>query len=79
MEYEEILQATGSSGAIFALKNFGWQDKTEVEINERLTQTRDKIKGFLDDDSTDDGSSEPITSNQPEARDEVAEAPTDIS
>lgn len=29
-EYEEQL-ATGSTSAIFALKNFGWTDKSEVE------------------------------------------------
>jgi len=30
-EYEELLQNGGGSGAIFALKNFGWEDKTEVK------------------------------------------------
>lgn len=30
LEYEEQL-ATGSTAAIFALKNFGWTDKTEIE------------------------------------------------
>jgi len=29
-EYEEILQANGSSAAIFALKNFGWTDRQEI-------------------------------------------------
>jgi hypothetical protein len=32
-EYEEQLQTTGSTGAIFALKNFGWIDKSEVDQN----------------------------------------------
>jgi len=31
MSYEEMLLSKVSSGAIFALKNMGWQDKTEVE------------------------------------------------
>lgn len=31
-EYEEQLQTTGSTGAIFALKNFGWIDRTEQSI-----------------------------------------------
>lgn len=37
-EYEEILQVSPSpTGAIFALKNMGWKDKTEVEhVNERF-------------------------------------------
>lgn len=30
-EYEEILATTGNSGAIFALKNFGWSDKQEIK------------------------------------------------
>jgi len=30
-EYEEQLHTNNATGAIFALKNFGWQDKTELE------------------------------------------------
>lgn len=30
--YEEALLSRNSTGAIFALKNFGWKDKTEQEI-----------------------------------------------
>lgn len=30
-EYEELLQTGNTTGAIFALKNFGWVDKTEVD------------------------------------------------
>ena len=29
--YEEMLQTGNTTGAIFALKNFGWKDKQEVE------------------------------------------------
>lgn len=29
--YEELLQSGLGAGAIFALKNFGWRDKTELE------------------------------------------------
>jgi hypothetical protein len=29
--YEELLQTTGGSGPIFALKNFGWKDAQEIE------------------------------------------------
>jgi len=32
--YEELAQE-GNTGAIFALKNFGWKDKTEVETTEK--------------------------------------------
>jgi DNA-packaging protein gp3 len=31
-EYEEQLAINGGSGPIFALKNFGWVDKTENEV-----------------------------------------------
>lgn len=34
-EYEEQLAVSGGSGPIFALKNFGWKDKTETEITGR--------------------------------------------
>lgn len=34
-EYEEQLQVGNTTGAIFALKNLGWQDKTEV-VNKNL-------------------------------------------
>lgn len=29
--YEELLQSSNPTGAIFALKNFGWKDKQEIE------------------------------------------------
>ena len=32
--YEEALLTKGSTGAIFALKNMGWNDKVEQEITE---------------------------------------------
>lgn len=30
-EYEALLQSKFATGAIFALKNFGWKDKQEIE------------------------------------------------
>jgi len=30
-EYEELLQTGNTTGAIFALKNFGWTDKQEID------------------------------------------------
>ena len=30
-EYEECLRTNNPTGAIFALKNFGWKDKQEIE------------------------------------------------
>lgn len=30
-EYEEQIAVNGNAGAIFALKNFGWTDKQEIE------------------------------------------------
>lgn len=31
MHYEEVMQTGNTAGGIFALKNFGWKDKQEVE------------------------------------------------
>lgn len=40
--YEKDLRAKGRSGDIFALKNFGWSDKQELDH----TTKGDKIRGF---------------------------------
>lgn len=34
-EYEEMLQTGNTTGAIFALKNFGWTDKQEIDQTNR--------------------------------------------
>lgn len=36
-EYEEQLHFGNVTGAIFALKNMGWKDKTEVDQNTNMT------------------------------------------
>jgi hypothetical protein len=36
-KYEEALHGTSPTGAIFALKNFGWKDKQEVEQSGGIT------------------------------------------
>lgn len=36
--YELGLQGRSATGCIFALKNFGWKDKTEVENNVRISE-----------------------------------------
>lgn len=33
IHYEKSLQGNCPTGSIFALKNFGWQDKHDVEVN----------------------------------------------
>ena len=33
MEYEKALHSRNPSGPIFALKNFGWTDKQDVEVS----------------------------------------------
>jgi len=53
-EYEQILQTGNPTGAIFALKNFGWRDRQEVEHNlpieqmdaylEKMAKLRDGFK-----------------------------------
>ncbi|RKY33850.1 MAG: hypothetical protein DRP78_07160 [Candidatus Omnitrophota bacterium] len=37
LEYEKFLQSGLGSGAIFALKNFGWSDKQEIEHSGSMT------------------------------------------
>ena len=34
--YELTLRKYGRTGDIFALKNFGWKDKTEIETNQNI-------------------------------------------
>lgn len=43
-EYEKQLWNSACPGAIFALKNFGWKDKTEQDIN--LSSPNINIKGL---------------------------------
>lgn len=82
-EYEEILATTGNAGAIFALKNFGWHDKTEIEHSGELDVTRDKIGAFLDERTdytqSDDAGAEPTADDADTGSEPVAETPTDIS
>lgn len=51
--YEIDLKKCGRSGTIFALKNFGWTDKSEVEQSGSVTQivvARQEDKKALEDD-----------------------------
>jgi len=41
-EYESLLRSGNVTGAIFALKNFGWSDKQEIDH----TTGGDKLTGF---------------------------------
>ena len=43
-EYEEMLQRGLGAGAIFALKNFGWSDKSEVEVSGDINVNRVTFK-----------------------------------
>ena len=42
-EYEEQLSIGNTVGAIFALKNMGWKDKTEVDSNTNLNVKKTSI------------------------------------
>lgn len=35
--YEEMLQVGNTTGAIFALKNFGWSDKQDIDLRDMRT------------------------------------------
>lgn len=41
-EYENMLESKASTGAIFALKNMRWKDKTEVD--QTITETKQVFK-----------------------------------
>ena len=41
--YEEMLASKYSTGAIFALKNMGWKDKTEVDNNIKIEDNTIKV------------------------------------
>lgn len=82
---EIITKAIQTGDAALALRYLTLRDpdykpKIQQEPPEGLPETRAKIKDFLDDtNDLNDASSEPAATDSPEARGEVAEAPTDIS
>lgn len=43
-EYEKLLISNNTTGAIFALKNFGWTDKQDIEHSGEIKITREIIK-----------------------------------
>ena len=47
--YEVSLRKNGRTGDIFALKNFGWRDKMEVENNVELTKLDELLKVVKND------------------------------
>ena len=47
--YEENLQYGNTTGSIFALKNMGWIDKTEVDQNMKFTEPITGIKIIKDE------------------------------
>ena len=44
--YEEMLQTWNTAGAVFALKNFKWKDKTEVDNNVRMSPLDTLLKNI---------------------------------
>jgi hypothetical protein len=49
--YEVSLRKNGRSGDIFALKNFGWKDQTQVEQNVSTTNTVTVVKNYAKPDT----------------------------
>lgn len=55
--YEEMLQVGNTTGAIFALKNFGWRDQRETVLagdKENPIEMNMTMSGLLDEDLKDD-------------------------
>lgn len=46
MDYEKRLDATSVHGAIFALKNMGWKDRSEVDMNNQVNLTWNETKTY---------------------------------
>jgi len=46
--YEQNLQFNNAAGSIFALKNMGWQDKTEVQQNQ-VIEFKNVSKQFIEE------------------------------
>ena len=44
--YEKDLRKTGNTGSIFALKNFGWSDKLEIDNNHSTIDDEGKKVGM---------------------------------
>jgi hypothetical protein len=45
--YEVGLRKRGNAGDIFAMKNFGWRDKQEIDINDVSEQTEEQLQEKL--------------------------------
>ena len=54
MNYEQLLESKGATGAIFALKNMGWHDKQQItNVNHDVPLTEEELqeaKNKLDED-----------------------------
>ena len=51
-EYEMQLQVGNTVGAIFALKNMGWMDKTQTDLNHSVTQNIINLGDGIDPNKT---------------------------
>lgn len=51
--YEIDLKKKGNTGTIFALKNFDWKDKTEVDNNIKGDIKLNSVKQMSDDELLD--------------------------
>lgn len=53
MNYEQLLESKASTGAIFALKNMGWKDKIEQDINSKQEIVWNEEKTYEADSEAD--------------------------
>lgn len=54
--YEERLSGNSPTGAIFALKNMGWKDKTETEHSGNMNLVWQEQKNYDSNQKTNEGS-----------------------
>ncbi len=46
--YEQSLRTNGRAGDIFGLKNFGWQDKQQIDVNDVSDLSKEQLQAKLD-------------------------------
>lgn len=79
-----LIKAIQKGDASLALRYLQLRDpefkpKAEITNTPELEETRQKLKDFLNDISTNDASEQPTATDSTEPRGEVSEAPKDIS
>ena len=63
MHYEQGLNGNSVAGMIFALKNMGWKDKTESEVNSTVNATNKHVVEFRKYNGSEQPQNDLLTTN----------------